>query len=247
MSTAFMDPEAIQAFDLEQIEPDGISNLYSAPKSTHLTEDEQKTTPFAETQTAALSPTENEALSRNTRQHFKTQMGYCTCSEPCANDQHLTLATGFASMSQEHRSNTVRGMLLALSAPSGRENELMSWDTHHAQDRKAKRRKTGSSSSHVTTCYATKGHRMCMYGYAATVQLHPRTIRQFALEVSTATEYKWKENEHSKGRKGRLYLQSLVALAFLRRYAQVNAFCCSTGRGSSTERPIQWLPNDVRR
>eukprot|EP00171_Calliarthron_tuberculosum_P022192 IDg22192t1 len=65
------------------------------------------------------------------------------------------LALSFAAMSESVRANTVRSMLLVVTAPADKGNHLGKWNTNYAQNRKRKRRSV-ESSARITTEYALK-------------------------------------------------------------------------------------------
>ncbi|PXF49242.1 hypothetical protein BWQ96_01031 [Gracilariopsis chorda] len=122
----------------------------------------------------------------------------------------------------------------------------MATDSVKAQSKCDKRRRL-SSSSYSSTRYAMRGKWVCQFGFAAIVQLNPQTVRGISSVVSNQETFSIQKNEHYRGRKGKQSLQTVTALAFLQRYAALNALACPTGRGSEDESTVQWISSDVRR
>lgn len=68
------------------------------------------------------------------------------------------------------------------------------------------------------------------------------TLNKHATEVFSNRSIGPYKTLRSEGQNGRPSLQTIVANGFLRRYGDLHALACSTGRGSSDDHPLLWLP-----
>ena len=59
---------------------------------------------------------------------FNAQMSQCLCSPQCSVPGMLELANSFALLSGTDRSNALRAILLAVTAPTGESNDLLYGD-----------------------------------------------------------------------------------------------------------------------
>ena len=80
------------------------------------------------------------------------------------------------------------------------------------------------------------------------MQKHPCTVNCIGKFVANDDKFHLEDDGAKASRKGKLTAQSIVALAFSKRYGERNGMSCPTGRGSIEEKnPIHWLPSDTAR
>lgn len=99
----------------------------------------------------------------------------------------------------------------------------------------------------MTVNYAIGERRMCLAGFAAMTQCGPKVIQYYARDVCQKRSMELVKPNLSASPSGKLSLQSLVALLFLRRFATLNAMACPAGRGSSFEEPVGFLCSGTSR
>lgn len=184
----------------------------------------------------------NVVRIRNSQRFFNMQMSECLCSPKCSFPGMLELAKSFALLSETERGNALRAILLAITAPTGDINDLFCGDT---SSRKRSRRTY--EEANCTTRYCIRGNRVCRAAFSAIVQMHPRTVNRIGKAVANSERFQLADGAAKANRKGKLTVQSIVALAFLKRYGELNGMSCPTGRGSTEDNPIYWLPNDTTR
>lgn len=83
--------------------------------------------------------------------------------------------------------------------------------------------------------------------FAAVVQLHPRTVKEYVSEVVKEAAFKGHCTKTCNRRKGKLSVQSVIAFLFLERYGELHAMACPSGRGSAEDRPVLLLPSSTTR
>lgn len=71
------------------------------------------------------------------------------------------------------------------------------------------------------------------------------TSNKHACEVSNNRSIRPYKTLRSKGKKCSRSLQTIVAIGFLRRYGDLHALACPTGRGLSDQHPALWSPYDT--
>lgn len=79
------------------------------------------------------------------------------------------------------------------------------------------------------------------------MQFHPVTVNLHAVEEANSIAAPIYTPHLSSRREGILTPQYYVAVIFLDRYGEENALICPTGRGTSTDRSMQWLESDLKR
>eukprot|EP00171_Calliarthron_tuberculosum_P022757 IDg22757t1 len=99
-----------------------------------------------------------------------------------------SISYSFALMAEDIRIDTVRCMLLCLTAPPGAKNILMhgSLDTFH--DRKRARREN-EERSNCTSLYAIRGIDICRDAFLAITQICSATLAAHSLEVATSSNF----------------------------------------------------------
>lgn len=78
------------------------------------------------------------AITENAHSHFNQMKALCSCIPKCVTDASIKRMESMALPNEEDRTNTVRATMLSVSAPPGMRNDLMTWDTNYAQNRKGK-------------------------------------------------------------------------------------------------------------
>lgn len=135
-------------------------------------------------------------------------------------------------------------MLLPLTSPADCAKELSERDPHKGLTRK-RNRETSVPNCKITVIYAIKGRRICRSDFAAVVQVHPVTIKIHSKSIAedhTVTVY---SPTISNRRHNIMTPRTTVLLTFLDRYGQDHGLKFPTGRGSTDERHLTRLPNDV--
>ena len=129
-------------------------------------------------------------------------------------------------MNEAVRVNTVRIMLLVLSASTDCPNSLMKSNSGYAQARKRVRR-ARDKTARTSTRYTIKGVSICANVFAAIVQLYPRTVKNYATAISASSDFQPQDTNECNRRKQISSAQSIVAISFLRRHGELNAIVMS--------------------
>eukprot|EP00171_Calliarthron_tuberculosum_P004921 IDg4921t1 len=109
---------------------------------------------------------------QNALAHYEKFMKLCSCSLSCNFLGSQELSLSFAQISEAVRVNTVRCMLLVLSAAPDCRNDLMTCDGQHLQARKRLCRSI-EGSTRTSTGYAIRGIALCASAFAEIEQFHP--------------------------------------------------------------------------
>lgn len=165
----------------------------------------------------------------------------CTCDPRCAVPDAEEQACAFAAMSERDRSTCMRSIMYALATKPGVENELKT--AHSALGKRA--RLDDNEPKYPSAFFVIRGKRVYRSIFGGIVQVHPRTVAKYAAEVAKARTLELMDPEKRGNRKGQLSQQSIIALAFLVRYGEMNAMPCPTGRGSTDETVVQYLPSST--
>jgi len=240
-------PESFQEHDLLAAAPVAISELREEGLPPSQTNSNLAQLCQATTTTTNEDETAEKSLVclRNAVRFFEAQMSQCFCSPKCEIPGMLELAKSFALLSETERSNAVRAILLvllAVASPTGDTNELLRCDSSSR-----KRTRRTHEEAYCTTKYCIRRKRVCRAGFAAVVQMHPRTVNRLGKSVTSSEGFHVADGAAKANRKGKLTVQSIVVLAFLKRYGELNAMSCPTGRGSTEDEPIHWLPSETTR
>ena len=179
---------------------------------------------------------------RNAHRSFNAQMSECLCSPQCSVPGMLELANSFALLSETDRGNALRAILPAVTAPTGENNDML-----YGDNSSRKRSRRTFEDANCTTRYCIGGKRVCRAAFSAIVQMHPRTVNRIGKVFANDDKFHLADGGAKASRKGKLTVQSIVALVFLKRYGELNGMSCPTGRGSIEDNPIHWLPSDTTR
>lgn len=186
-------------------------------------------------------------------QHFDHYKSQCKCDPPCLIDEHLPSSRAFYNMNEPDRVNAVRFMLLPLTSPPSKRNELLRSETTRRVGSKRKRQteievdhclESQTNSKHMTT-YAFRGQRLCRNAFAAIVHLCPNTINIHSKEICSTTEVSTYNPRLSSRRKDISSPQTKVVLTFLDWYGSEFGLECPTGRGSTEDSPLLLLSSDT--
>ena len=71
------------------------------------------------------SPTSLMESERSEDAYFKSKILECSCSSPCHFKGAAVSSRSFSDMNETERTGVVRGILLAVTSPLGKPNELM--------------------------------------------------------------------------------------------------------------------------
>lgn len=162
----------------------------------------------------------------------------------CQFSTYAQLHAAFASMEKSERVQTLRGMLLATTAPRNEHNALLianekQWKsqcdrrTHVAQQRERELR-----SSFL---YACRGTKLCRSAFAHLVSLDEQTVSRHATKVSNGGSFVLYDSNHSQAHKERFGIQRIVLYCFLTVFGAQNGLECPRGRGSKDEEPLRIL------
>lgn len=177
------------------------------------------------------------------KQHYEKYMALCSCNETygrtCKTEERLVFAMEFAAMEQTRRTNTVRAILFALTAPNIMTNEVL----RSFQQQTRKRRKL-SNCPNTSTVYLISGQRVCQSAFCAIVQLARATINRIGTQVAKEG-YVEKKSKLHESRKGKVSMQTAICVRFLRGYGRRFGMACPTGRGSKFDEPVRYIDRDV--
>lgn len=162
----------------------------------------------------------------------KTKCNHDECQLPDAHD----LAFSFQSMTEDARIDTVRSILLAVSAPEGSKNTIY----NSGDDRKRAR---GSSSSFSSTYYAMRGRKLCRDAFLAITQVSGRTLASHISDVTSTTTFSKYRQDRSKGKLSKLGVNAAAAIKFLETFAEMHGSIDPEGRNSSNARCGYRLPS----
>ncbi|PXF49578.1 hypothetical protein BWQ96_00648 [Gracilariopsis chorda] len=169
---------------------------------------------------------EHDGVSiRNVVRFFDTQMSQFLCISTYAVLDTMELAKSFALLFETNRSNTVRVMLLAVTSRESETNELVRGDLTSQ-----KRTRHTCADAYCTTRYCIRGKGVGRAAFFAIVQMHSRTCNRFGKMVASSERFQIDDGGAKAHGKGTLTVQSVVALAFLKRYGKMKLY-----RALSTE------------
>lgn len=149
----------------------------------------------------------------------------------------MELTKSFALLTETDRSKFVRSMLLSMTSPEGVTNELLGG---HTASRKRTRR--ASEDAYCTTGYYIRGKPFCRAAFSTFVQMNSRTVNRLGKFVTSTESFHLAERASKPNNKGKLTVQSIVAIDFLKYYGELNSISCPTRRGSTEDESIHWLP-----
>lgn len=137
-------------------------------------------------------------------------------------------------------------MFLPVTSPAHAGNDPLLWDPRRALTRK-RRLEQPKTTQHNLTVYGIKGCRICRHSFAAILQVNVSTLNKNAQKIAQSSTVSPYDPIISNRTMNILSPQSSVATTFLFRYRELNGVLCPTGRGSTAERPLTWLPSDATR
>lgn len=140
-------------------------------------------------------------------------------------------------MNQDEKVRTVRAMLYPISSPPNVQNQLFEFKINRSLDQ--------NEEYHRTT-YSIRGQRVCIDLFAAVVQLSLATVHRHARQVSSTPVFEYYISNRRTNRKGKLGVQSIITIAFLKRFAELYGFPCLRNRGTEkTCGDLILMPSDI--
>ena len=242
------DLEAVQDLDLLQLQGQDVLNVVGSDGDDQAQNVDVRADNVLDKARDAPDnsvPDMHDAVQQQRIQHgldfMQKHVQDCACDPKCVVANLEKYARSFCLMSERDRSNAVKSMLFALTAGPDKSNDLR--DVPDNARRKERLEKEGRRFA--TTYYALQGQRVCRPVFAAAVQVHPRTISRYARDVSLASTLELADGSNRGNRQDCLSPQSVIAIAFLKRFGDLNAMPCPTGRGSTDESAVRYLPSSM--
>ena len=158
-------------------------------------------------------------------------------------------------MNETQRIHAIRCILFALTARTGKSNELMKFSARIKKRSFSEVTNTTDSNDVeddatqpvAITKYAIKGYDLCRAGFLAIVHISSATLQRHAAEVASLMRINQYETDRAKGRTGKLSVQTNIVVAFLKRYGMLHGLPCPIGRGKAEGNAVRLLCNGTKK
>lgn len=163
--------------------------------------------------------------------YYNACFAKCSCfpdsERTCAFPGSESLSRSFAKMRENGRVGVVRGMLLSLASPKGETNDLF--------ERSGINKKQKDDSKNSVTRYAIKGKVLCRHGFMAIKNVSSATLSRHSRNVAESDEFTLYSNRRGESHRGKLSLQTEVAILFLRTFWKKMDFLAHRGKARKTK------------